>query len=178
MAMQFTGTTLPVAPLDDARLSAAIEPWFVRLPNAGDGLSSRFEPQAADLVKAAERADPQTQRSVAAAEVGRLAGLLNIADTPGLADVLGEVAAGVAQPITLSSPLAPYLREWLGQERRPGLSRDQKTLAHRYGWFLTALRGVLHPDPRLALLAALIAGGLGGLTRRALLVRGGDRRAV
>lgn len=155
MAMQFTGTTLPLAPLDDARLSAVIEPWFVRLPNAGDRLSSQFEPQAADLVKAAERADPRTQRAVAVEEVGRLASLLNIANTPGFAEVLGEAAAGVAQPITVSSPLAPYIREWLERDRRSGLSLEQQALANRYGWFLTAFRGVLDPDPRRALLAAL-----------------------
>jgi hypothetical protein len=79
------------------------------------------------------------QRAVAVAEVRRQATVLGLTDSPGLPEAL---AAG--SPVAMESPLGRQIRAWLAAGGRPELS-----------WFLAALRGVPHPDPRVALLAAL-----------------------
>jgi hypothetical protein len=140
LAQRITGVRLPEQPLSAARVSAELEPWFV-VPAGGADLlrAGRRHPYAAELVAAAEAASPQVQRVVAVAEIRRQAAVLGIADSPGLTRAL--TAGG---PVAPDSPLGRQVRAWLAPGRPSGLP-----------WFLAALRGVLDPDPRVALLAAL-----------------------
>ena len=142
LAQRITGVRLPERPLDAARLSAELEPWFVTPVPAADLLrAGRRTPFAGDLVAAAEAAGAGVQRTVAVAEVRRQATVLGLADTPGLAEAL--TAAG---PVAADSPLGRRIRSWLA---------DSRGVAPELGGFLGALRGVLDPDPRVAVLAAL-----------------------
>jgi hypothetical protein len=161
LAQRLSGARLPARPLDGPALSARIHPWSVTPVGPGDLLSARrAAPQVAELVAVAEAAAPGTQRSVAAAEVGRLADLLGLTGTPGLADALAAAAAGTAGPVTVDSPLGGQVRGWLAaaarvDDRRDGPSDADRERAAGYRWFVPALRGVSDPDPRTAVLAAL-----------------------
>jgi hypothetical protein len=150
LAQRITGVRLPDRPLSAARVSAELEPWFV-VPAGGADLlrAGRRHPYAAELVAAAEAAGPAVQRAVAVAEVRRQAVVLDIADSPGLTQAL--TAGG---PVAPDSPLGRRIRAWLAPGHPAG-----------FPWFLAALRGVLDPDPRVALLAALkpYTSGLPGL---------------
>lgn len=154
LAQRITGVRVPDRPLRTARLSGELEPWFVTPTSGADLLrAGRRTPYAAELLQAAEVADPPVQRAVALAEVRRQATVLGLADAPGLAEALE--AGG---PVAVDSPLGRRVRDRLaagpGTRPDPGLR-----------WFLGALRGVLGPDPRVALLAALkpYTSGLPGL---------------
>jgi hypothetical protein len=166
LAQRITGVTVPHEPLLPARLSAHLEPWFVATASGGDLLSAdRFTPHAAELVAAAESAPAQVQRAVAVAEARRQAVALGIADTPGLAQALTDAAHGTADRVAVDSPLGRHVRIWLDAQNRAGasvnvpyqgrLSEDERRRAFGLGWFVVALRGVLDPDPRVAVLAAL-----------------------
>jgi hypothetical protein len=140
LAQRITGVRLPERPLSATLLSAELEPWFVVPAGAADLLrAGRRTPYAAELVAAAEAAGPEVQRAVAVAEVRRQATVLGLAGAPGLTEAL---AAG--GPVAMDSPLGRQVRQWLSTGGRSG-----------HSWFLAALRGVLDPDPRVALLAAL-----------------------
>ncbi|MEU7908024.1 DUF6461 domain-containing protein [Actinoplanes sp. NPDC049118] len=140
LAQRITGVRMPEEPLRAARLSARLEPWFVTPARPGELLrAGRRTPHAADLVAAAEAAAPALQRAVAVAEVRRQAASLGVADTPGLDEALD--AGG---PVAADSPLGRRVREWLATPGPDGLD-----------WFAASLRGVLDPDPRVAVLAAL-----------------------
>ncbi len=187
LAELVTGTAMPVDPLAGPALSARIEPWFVAPLGPGYRLGSDpYEPGSAEMVATAERADPRTQRAVAMAEVARLAGLLGLDGTPGLADVLEATARGAAVRVTPDSPLGHHVRDWLTTQKRAGdslngpdrhrLSDAERTQGNRLGWFVTALRGVLDPDPRHAVLAALrpvgsVPGLFGGSAARTAVLR-------
>jgi hypothetical protein len=166
LAELVTGTTMPADPLTPAALSAQIEPWFVAPPGPGDRLTAdSYEPGSSDLVAAAERADPRSQRALAVAEVTRLAATLGLDGIPELTDFLNSAAQGIATPVTADSELGRHVRDWLTTQKRAGdslngpdrsrLSEAQRTQGYKYGWFVTALRGMLDPDPKHALLAAL-----------------------
>jgi hypothetical protein len=160
LAQRITGVRIPGGPLGGALLSAELEPWFV-VPAAGADLlrASRRTPYAGDLVAAAEAADPSVQRAVAVAEVRRQAAALGIADSPGLAQSLESGA-----PVAVDSPLGRQVRDWLAAGRRAARDTGSPS-GSGMDWFLGALRGVLDPDPRVALLAALkpYTSGLPGL---------------
>jgi hypothetical protein len=149
LAQRITGSRLPDRPVTVARLSAELEPWFVTPASGPDLLrAGRRTPQAADLVTAAEAAHPEVQRRVATAEVRRQATVLGLTPAPGLAEALAT-----GRPVVAGSPLGRQIRVWLAGTD-PGLP-----------WFLSALRGGLSPDPRVAVLAALkpYTSGLPGL---------------
>lgn len=171
LAQRITGARLPDRPLATPRVSAALEPWFAAPAAGGDLLrATRHTPFTAELLAAAEAADPGLRREVAVAEVRRQATVLGVADTPGLEDALAR-----GQPVAVDSPLGGQVREWLAAGRRADSSlnvphQHRMTEAERrhafgLGWFLGALRGVPHPDARVALLAALkpYTSGLPGL---------------
>jgi hypothetical protein len=142
LAQKITGTIVPPDVLARPRLTARLEPWFVTGVQDRDLLrAGRRDPQSAELVAAAEAADPEVQRAVAVSHLRRLAATLGIADTPGLDDALDAAAHGKGEPVPVDSPLGRQVRAWL--------EADQ----HRA--FVIALRGVLNPDPRIALLTAL-----------------------
>jgi hypothetical protein len=120
------------------------------------------------------------------AEVARLAAVLGVAGTPGLADLLHAAARGAAAPVTADSPLGRHVREWSAMQKRASdslngphrsrLSDAERTRADRYGWFVTALRGVLDPEPGGALLAAMrplgsVPGLFGGSAAHAAALR-------
>ncbi|WP_199516827.1 DUF6461 domain-containing protein [Nucisporomicrobium flavum] len=166
LAELVTGTRMPADPFTAAALSAQIEPWFVTPPGPGDRLTAdSYERGTGDLVAAAERAGPARQRTSAVAEVTRLAATLGLDGIPELTDFLDSAAQGVATPVAADSGLGHHVRDWLTAQKRAGdslngpdrarLSDAQRTQGYRYGWFVTALRGLLDPDPKHALLAAL-----------------------
>jgi hypothetical protein len=149
LAQRITGARIPGRPLAVASLSARLEPWFVTPASGPDLLrAGRRHPQAADLLTAAEAASPEVQRQVAIAEVRRQATVIGLEQAPSLAEAL---AAG--GPVVPDSTLGRQIRGWLTDDDP------------RLPWFLSALRGGLSPDPRVAVLAALKAytSGLPGL---------------
>ncbi|MGA5298463.1 DUF6461 domain-containing protein [Nucisporomicrobium flavum] len=141
LAQRITGVRVPEGALERPRLSARIEPWFVGPARPADLL--RPGPRFADLFAAAQAAPDECKRAVAVAEVRRLAGLLGVADTPGLAAALDDAARGAGRPVPVDSELGHHVRAWLeaGDE---GL-----------GLLTAALRGVLDRDAEVALRAAL-----------------------
>jgi hypothetical protein len=165
LAQRITGVRLEPMLLDQPRLSAQLEPWFVRPPC--DLLQG--DPSVAgsvELAAAAEAADPGRQRTVAVAELRRLAAALGIDGTPGLSEALDGTAHAAATPITADSPIGTHIRAWLTAAQRAGhslndppyrndLTDDERDLANGYEWFVTALGGANDPDPRRAVLAAL-----------------------
>jgi hypothetical protein len=166
LAQRITGVAVPRRPLRSARLSAQLEPWFVTPASAGDLLrADRFSPNSAELAAAAEAAPAELQRAVAAAEAHRQAAALGIADTPGLAEALADVARGAARPVTVDSPLGRHVRTWLDAQHRASVSLNgpyrsrlkdhERRHAFGLGWFVAALHGVVARDARVAILAAL-----------------------
>jgi hypothetical protein len=66
----------------------------------------------------------------------------------------------------MDSELGHHVRAWLADQARASwslndnssrhrMTNEERTAAHALGWFSTALRGVLDPDPRVAALAAV-----------------------
>ena len=176
LAQRITGVRVPDSAdlLRTARLSAELEPWFVTPARRGDLLrANRRTPYTGDLVAAAEAAAAPVQRAVAVAQARRQAAALGIADASGLAEALDAAAQGKAAPVAVESPLGRQVRDWLAARKRAsasGADRQRMTEAERshadgLGWFVTALRGVLDDDPRVAVLAALrpLASGLPAL---------------
>ncbi|RSM57987.1 hypothetical protein DMB66_31285 [Actinoplanes sp. ATCC 53533] len=158
LTQRITGVTVPPRPLDQPRLYAELEPWFAVTHHPRDLLTAdRLSPErhAAPLVAAVEAADPATQRRVAVSEVHRQAVALGLAGTPGLDDALSAATAGTGSPITIDSPLGHRVRTWLAAARNASeLDPGERQHAYALGWFTSALRGVLNPDPRAAALAA------------------------
>jgi uncharacterized protein DUF6461 len=142
LAQKITGVSLPADPLAARVLSAQLEPWFVTGVQERDLLRpARRDPQSAELVAAAEAAPPEVQRAVAVTQLRQLAATLGIAEAPGLSEALDAATHGQAEPVAADTPLGRQVRAWLD--------------AGRHRPFVIALRGVLDPDPRTALLAAL-----------------------
>jgi uncharacterized protein DUF6461 len=166
LAHKITGVRVPLDPLAVPRLSGQIEPWFRTAVPRGDLLSARrHDPDSGELVAAVEAASPQVRRAVAVAQARRQAAALGLADTPGLGEALELAAHGTAEPVPMDSPLGRHVRAWLDAEKRASdslngpyrgrLSDAERQQAYGVGWFVNALRGVLDPDPRVAVLAAL-----------------------
>ncbi|MEU7903503.1 hypothetical protein [Actinoplanes sp. NPDC049118] len=169
------------------RVCYAVDGITVAAFDPGDRLcADPYEPGSAELVAAAEGASPQRQRAVATAEVARLAAMLGLDGTPGLAEALDGAARGAAPHVAADSPLGRHVRDWLTVQKRAGeslngpyrsrLSDAERTQGNRYGWFVAALRGALEPEPDKALLAALRPVGsvpslFGGPAARAAILR-------
>ncbi|GAA0799912.1 DUF6461 domain-containing protein [Spirilliplanes yamanashiensis] len=165
LAQRLTGVRLQAGLLEQPRLSAQFEPWFAR-PHGEPLLGDEYVPESVELAEAARSADAGTQRTVAVAEIRRMAAALGIDGTPGLPDVLDAAGRGIGVTITADSPLGTHIRAWLTAAQRAGMSLndtpnqdaltdEERNLANAYGWFVHALGGVLDPDPGRAVLAAL-----------------------
>ncbi|MBO2459816.1 DUF6461 domain-containing protein [Actinomadura violacea] len=142
-------------------LSAEIEPWFNGAPP-----SLPHGPTDSGMRAALEAAPPRLLRTVAARETMRLATVLNLHTTPGLAEAVAAAERG--EPVTISpeSELGTHIRSWLIRSRQAGgslndpsaqhkMSDDQRTAAHMRAWFVNALKGALWPEPLAAARCAL-----------------------
>ncbi|MFB4303118.1 DUF6461 domain-containing protein [Actinomadura sp. NTSP31] len=164
-ALLLAGLLTGVLPHPDALagqvLSAEIEPWFsIAPPSLADG------PTDPEMTAALQAAPPHLLREVATRETTRLATVLGVDTTPGLAEAIA--AAGRGEPVTVSpaSELGAHVRSWLTRSRQAGrslndsparsrMSDDERTAAHLRVWFANALKGALRPDPHAAARAAL-----------------------
>ncbi|TDD38664.1 hypothetical protein E1287_05125 [Actinomadura sp. KC06] len=140
---------------------AEIEPWFsAASPRRTHG------PTDPAMIAALQAAPPDVLRAVAARETMRLASVLGLDATPGLAEAVAAAERG--EPVTVSpgSELGTHVRSWLRRARQAGgslndpfartnLSDDERTAANMLGWFTDALNAALWPDPRAAARAVL-----------------------
>ncbi|MFI0352555.1 DUF6461 domain-containing protein [Actinomadura sp. 9N407] len=142
-------------------LSAQIEPWF-----CAAAPSPAYGPTDPAMVAALKAAPPHLLRAVAARETMRLATLLDLAGTPGLAEAVAAAERG--EPVTVSpdSELGTHVRSWLDRARQAGgalndprarskLSNDERNAAAMRGWFAAALKAALWPEPHAAARAVL-----------------------
>ncbi|WP_426513761.1 DUF6461 domain-containing protein [Dactylosporangium sp. McL0621] len=149
-------------------LSAQFDPWFTAARPSGGSLSPDpfgQRPQRAELVAAVDAASPEAKRAVAVAEARRIAGLLRVADAPGLADTLAAAEAGRFPGVPVASPLGREVRGWLRYATTAGQSLNDhagqrmtdadRQRGYLFGWFTLALRGALYPDPDIAVRTAL-----------------------
>ncbi|MFI0352854.1 DUF6461 domain-containing protein [Actinomadura sp. 9N407] len=139
-------------------LSAEIEPWFSTAPPS----LSLSDPA---MIAALEAAPPHLLRTVAAREIMRLATLLDLDGTPGLAETVAAAERG--EPVTVSpdSELGTHVRSWLTRSRqasrslndfaRPKMSDDERIATNMLGWFAGALKAALWPEPHAAARAML-----------------------
>ncbi|RKS74306.1 hypothetical protein BZB76_2817 [Actinomadura pelletieri DSM 43383] len=142
-------------------LSAEIEPWFGA---ASPSLSAG--PTDPAMIAALDAAPPRLLRAVAAAEVMRLATVLGLDATPGLAEAVAAAERGETVTVSAGSELGAHVRSWLARARqanrslndptaRSRMSGDERTAAYMGAWFADALRGALWPEPHAAARAAL-----------------------
>ncbi|MFB9185507.1 DUF6461 domain-containing protein [Dactylosporangium sucinum] len=149
--------------LDSVRepwLSAEFDPWFTPARP-----TQRLRGDDSELHAAVEGAGAADLRAVAVAEVRRIAGLLGVAGTAGLEEVL-RAAAGERFPgVPVDSALGVAVRGWLREASRASwslnldrhrMSEGERQRGYLFGWFTAALRGALEPDPLAAAHAALI----------------------
>lgn len=141
-------------------LSAEIEPWFSAAPP-----SLSHGPTEPAMVAALKAAPPHLLRAVAARETMRLATVLDLDGTPGLAEAVAAAERG--EPVTVSpgSELGTHVRFWLMRSRQAGrslndfarskMSDDERNAAYMLGWFANALNAALWPEPHAAARAAL-----------------------
>ncbi|MFI5934511.1 DUF6461 domain-containing protein [Actinoplanes sp. NPDC051494] len=138
LAQRLTNAPVPADPLGVPRLSAHLEPWFIGGVRPGDLLRPDRTVRAVLASVPAER-----KRAIAVAQVRALAARLGIAGTPGLGAALERAGdSGGPGAVAVDSELGRAVRGWLA---------DRAT----YGAFTSALRGVLDPDPDVAVRAAL-----------------------
>jgi Family of unknown function (DUF6461) len=143
--------------------SAPIEPWFIAAPS----LSHRAaDPAAPALIAALDAAPPHLLRAVAARETMRLAAVLDLDGTPGLAEAVTAAERGEPVVVAPGSELGVHVRSWLTRSRQAGrslndpfarsrMSDDERSAGTMLGWFTEALKGALSPGPQAAARAAL-----------------------
>ncbi|MFC6886489.1 DUF6461 domain-containing protein [Actinomadura yumaensis] len=158
--------------------SAEIEPWFSAAPP-----SFSHGPTDPAMLAALEAAPPHLLRAVAADEAMRLAGVLGLDGTPGLAEAVAAAERGEAVTVSPGSELGAHVRSWLRRSRQAGwslndsagsrMSDDERTAAFMRGWFADALNAALWPEPHAAARAALRP-----LTEGPPQLRDPDREAV
>jgi hypothetical protein len=96
----------------------------------------------------------------------RLAAVLDLAGTPGLAEAVAAAERG--EPVTVSpgSELGTHVRSWLVHSRRSSRALNDPSVQSRLsdygdetaalrGWFADALKAALWPDPHAAAGAVL-----------------------
>ncbi|WP_205717424.1 DUF6461 domain-containing protein [Actinomadura soli] len=141
--------------------SAEIEPWFsAASPSLSHG------PTDPTMVAALQSARPDALRAVAARETMRLASVLGLDGTPGLAEAVAT--AGRGEPVTVppGSELGAHVRSWLTRSRQAGrslndpfarakLGDDERRAGLLLGWFTSALNAALWPEPQAAARAVL-----------------------
>lgn len=142
-------------------LSAEIEPWFSAAPP-----SLSHGPTDPAMTAALEAAPPHLLRAVAARETMRLATLLDLDGTPGLAEAVATAERGEPVTVSPSSELGTHVRSWLTRSRQAGrslndpsarskMSDDERNAAFMLGWFADALNAALWPEPHAAARATL-----------------------
>ncbi|RFS81262.1 hypothetical protein D0T12_33375 [Actinomadura spongiicola] len=142
-------------------LSAEIEPWFGAAPPAMSA-----GPTDPAMIAALDAAPPRLLRAVAAAETMRLATVLGLDATPGLAEAVAAAERGEQVTVSAGSELGGHVRSWLARARQAGrslndplarhkMSDDERTAAHMVFWFADALRAALWSDPHAAARGAL-----------------------
>ncbi|MFI0486238.1 DUF6461 domain-containing protein [Actinomadura sp. 9N215] len=141
--------------------SAQIEPWFSAAPP-----SRSHGPADPAMIAALDAAPPHLLRAVAAREAMRLAAVLDLDGTPGLAEAVAAAERGETVAVPPGSELGTHVRSWLKRSRQAGmslndssagakLSDDERTAAGLLGWFAPALNAALWPEPHAAARAAL-----------------------
>jgi hypothetical protein len=169
LAAAVTGVMPPVETLTSPMLSAQFEPWFTgACPNRGalaEDPTSR-DPGRNALAEAVAIATPAAKRAVAVAEARRIAGLLGVADAPGLAEALTNAENGRFPAVPMASPLGRQVRGWLRLSSTASWSANDPDGRHRMtdaerrrgnllGWLTSVLRSALYPDPDIAVRTAL-----------------------
>ncbi|WP_238008960.1 DUF6461 domain-containing protein [Dactylosporangium sp. AC04546] len=159
LAGRLAGGLPSLGALAEPWLSAEFDPWFTPARP-----TQRLWGDDADLIAAIEGAGPAQLRAVAVGEVRRIAGLLGVADAPGLDHVLREAAEERFPGVPTDSALGGVVRGWLrlGSQASWSLNLDRYRMSegerHRgylFGWFTGALRGALEADPVAGAHAAL-----------------------
>lgn len=74
------------------------------------------------MIAALEAAPPHLLRAVAAREMMRLAALLNLDRTPGLAEAVAAAERGEPVTVSAGSELGTHVRSWLTRSRQAGRS--------------------------------------------------------
>ncbi|MFI5908189.1 DUF6461 domain-containing protein [Dactylosporangium sp. NPDC051541] len=172
LAATIAGGLPPVERLTAPMLAAQIEPWFTAARPAGGHVY--FDPAALSrpgqnaLAAAVDAATPAAKRAVAVAEARRIAGLLDVAGTPGLAEILADAEAGRYPGISLDTPLGRAARQWRrladlahyslnDHYGRRAMTDAERRRGYLFGWFTGVLRGALYPEPDWAVRTALYA---------------------
>ncbi|MFD0901394.1 hypothetical protein [Actinomadura sediminis] len=114
---------------------------------------------------ALEAAPAHVQRAVAAREAMRLAAVLDLDGTPGLAEAVAAAERGEHVTVSPTSGLGVHVRSWLERSCQAGRSLndfahskvndDERNAAYMPGWFAEALNAALWPEPHAAARAAL-----------------------
>ncbi|QKW35757.1 hypothetical protein HUT06_18370 [Actinomadura sp. NAK00032] len=142
-------------------MSAEIEPWFSAAePWLGHG------PADPEMIAALAAAPPHVLRSVAARETERLASVLHLDGTPGLAEAVAAAERGETVKVSPTSELGVHVRSWLKRAHQAGrslnasfdrgnMTDDERTDAYMLGWFAGVLRAALWPEPHAAARAVL-----------------------
>ncbi|WP_158642262.1 hypothetical protein [Actinomadura sp. WAC 06369] len=140
--------------------SAEIESWFSPAPPA---LSQG--PTDPAMRAALEAAPAHLLRAAAARETMRLAALLHLDGTPGLAEAVAAAERGEGVTVSPESELGVHVRSWLARSRRAGrslndfacskMNDDERNAAFMLGWFAKALHAALWHEPRAAARGAL-----------------------
>lgn len=160
-------------------LSAEIESWFSAAPP-----SLSYGPKDPEMIAALDAAPPRLLRAVAAREAMRLAAVLDVDGTPGLAEAVAAAERGEPVAVAPGSELGGHVRSWLTRSRQAGVSLNdpfarskmsdgERTTAMMLGWFTTALKAALSPDPHTA-----ARGALGPLAQGPPLLRDPDQEAA
>ncbi|MES9536153.1 MULTISPECIES: DUF6461 domain-containing protein [unclassified Actinomadura] len=147
--------------LDGGLLTAAIEPWFCAAPPP-----LTHGPAAPAMLEALDAAPPHLLRAVAARETMRLAAVLDLDGTPGLAEAVAAAERGERVTVSPGSELGTHVRSWVTRSRQAGrslndpvarhhMSDAERDAAHLLGWFASALKAALWHEPHAAARAAL-----------------------
>ncbi|WUH98483.1 DUF6461 domain-containing protein [Spirillospora sp. NBC_00431] len=141
--------------------SAQIEPWFSSAPPR-----LAHGPSDPGMIAALDAAPPHALRAVAANETMRLATVLGLDGTPGLADAVAAAERGERVTVSPDSELGAHVRAWLTRSRQAGRSLNdpsarskmddvERTAGNMLGWFTGVLNAALWPEPHAAARAAL-----------------------
>ncbi|MFC4907616.1 DUF6461 domain-containing protein [Actinomadura gamaensis] len=159
LAGLITGTVPTPEALTGELLSAEIDSWFSAAPpSLGHG------PTDPAMIAAIESAPPHLLRAVAAGEAMRLASVLGLEGTPGLAEAVAAAERGEPADVVPDSELGRHVRSWNRRARQASrslneapsrMSDDERNLGYMLGWFTDALHAALWPDPRAAARAVL-----------------------
>ncbi|MET7397440.1 DUF6461 domain-containing protein [Dactylosporangium sp. NPDC005572] len=159
LAGRLAGGLPSLGALAEPWLSAEFDPWFTPARP-----TERLRGEGAELAAAVASAGPGELRAVAVAEVRRLAGLIGVADAPGLEEALRQAGEERFPGVPVDSALGGAVRGWLRLASQASwslnvdqyrMSEGERQRGYLFGWFTAALRGALEPDPVAGAHAAL-----------------------